>query len=287
MTSISVVIPALNEEESVGPAIQDLYAVLKDVTSEYEILVVNDGSTDRTRERAEAAGARVVNHPQNMGYGRSLKTGILAARYENIIICDADGTYPVQYIPSMVEEYGKGFDMVVGARQGEAYRENLIKSLLRRVLKFLAEFSSGREIPDINSGFRIFRRGYVLPHLKQMCDTFSYTTSLTLAFMMTGRSVSYIPVPYHRRVGKTKVNVLRDSFRTSIYIVQAILYYSPLKIFIVFSVITVLLSIFSFVVGILFHIHTGFALGVGGLLTTLIIFSMGLLADLLRQIMDK
>jgi glycosyltransferase involved in cell wall biosynthesis len=284
---ISLIIPALNEEGAVRPTIENARRVLEAITPEFEILLVDDGSTDDTFEIATAAGATVLRHPQNMGYGRSLKTGIQAAQYELILMTDADGTYPIEHVPRMLEQVNKGFDMVVGARVGSEFRGGAVKSLLRFVLKTLVEFASGREIPDINSGFRMFKRSIALPHLTRICDTFSFTTSLTLAFMMTGRFVTYVPIPYLPRVGKSKVRLLRDSIRTYMYIIQAILYYNPIKIFAVLAVVTFLLSLFSLALGLIFHITIGFGLGGGGLLTVLIIFSMGLLADLLKRIMDK
>ena len=202
----------------------------------YEVIVVDDGSTDGTGAAAEAAGARVLHHPQNLGYGRSLKDGILAAQHEVIVTADADGTYPLDRIPELLAERERGIDLVVGARTGPHFRESLIKAPMRGLLKWLIEFTVGREVPDVNSGLRVFGRSTILPDLKQLCDTFSFTTSMTLAFLLKKRFVSHVPIPYRARIGTTKVRLLRDSLRTLQFIVQAIVFYNPLKLFLLLAV---------------------------------------------------
>jgi polyisoprenyl-phosphate glycosyltransferase len=283
---LSVVIPAYNEEEQIAETIRSANAVLESAKLEpVEIIVVDDGSHDQTAVFARKAGARVVSHVQNFGYGRSLKTGITAAKYCAIVITDADGTYPLAEIPTLFAKYRLGFDMVVGARKH--YRESTLKSPLRRVLKFLVEFTAGRSIPDINSGLRVFSRDTIIPYYPHLCDTFSFTTSATLAYMMTGRSVAYIPINYNARVGKSKVQLFRDSLRTLQYIVEAIAYYNPLKLFLLCSASCVALALACLPFAIVFRIATLFMFSAGTLLVAMIIFSMGLLAILLKQIMNK
>ena len=123
---------------------------------DFEIIVVNDGSTDRTGLIAREAGAVVIDHPHNVGYGKSLKDGIAKAKNDTIVISDADSTYPIYEIPNLVSLYQKGYDMVVGARRGEHYDESIIKSPLRKILTFIVEFVAGGLLPDINSGLRVF-----------------------------------------------------------------------------------------------------------------------------------
>ena len=162
----SIVIPAYNEEETIAETVQACQRELPKTGQPYEILVVDDGSSDKTAEIAEAAGARVIRHLNNLGYGRSLKDGIRAATYDTIVITDADGTYPIDQIPSLVQIYREGFNMVVGARQGKNYSESIKKGALRFILKHLVEFTAGRKIPDINSGLRIFSRREAVPYLQ-------------------------------------------------------------------------------------------------------------------------
>lgn len=287
---ISVVIPAYNEENAIHDTIVEIQNVFKEmklVETQYEIIVVNDGSSDNTKERAENYGVTVIHHPHNIGYGRSLKDGIKAAQYDTIIITDADRTYPFQTVPELLLEYQKGFDMVVGARTGEHYRESLLKSPLRHILKFLVEFTAGRKVPDVNSGLRIFSKTTVLSYLNHLCDTFSFTTSMTLAYMMTGRFVKYLPIPYEKREGKSKVKLFRDSLRTLQYILQAINYYNPIKIFILFAWVCVGFSMIGFFMSAVFGLNSGFLLGIGGLLVSLLVICFGLVADLLKQIMNR
>lgn len=285
---ISVVIPAYNEENAIVETVEEVYSVFKKAKiSEFEVIVVDDGSTDETAARAKSSKAKVITHPHNIGYGRSLKDGILAAKYETIIITDADRTYPFKEVPSLLKAYKKGFDMVVGARTGAHYRESWFKSPLRHILRFLVEFTAGRKIPDINSGMRIFNRDTAQKYFSTLCDTFSFTTSITLAYMMTGKFVHYLPIPYEKREGNSKVRLFRDSLRTLQYILQAMNYYNPLKVFILFSVICIILSFFGFGMSAVFGLNIGFFLGIGGLLVSLLIMGFGLIADLLKQIMHK
>ncbi len=283
---ISVVLPAYNEEQAIAESVGQVRTVLTQAgVGEFEVIVVDDGSTDRTGELAQAAGARVLRHPHNVGYGRALKSGIQAARHDTVVISDADGTYPIDRIPELLAELEKGFDMVVGARTG--YRESIFKAPLRRILKWLVEYTTGRRIPDVNSGLRVFRKPTILPYLSTLCDTFSFTTSLTLAFMMSSRFVAHVPIPYDARKGETKVRLLRDSLRTLQYIVQAVLYYNPLKIFVLLTSLCLLLSLLGFLGSALFDLLSGYLIGIGSFLVALLVFCLGLLADLLKQIMDK
>src|SRR6185369_4581442 len=253
--------------------------------SAVDIVVVDDGSTDRTAEVARLAGARVIRHPHNIGYGRSLKDGISAAHHDAIAITDGDATYPPEDLPRLLDAMSRGFDMVVGARTGEHYDGRPFKGQLRRVLTFLVEFTTGRPVPDVNSGFRVFRRSIAMPYFGQLCDTFSFTTSLTLAYMMTGRFVTYVPIGYAARVGRTKVRLFRDSLRTLQYIVQAILYYNPIKIFLLLAAGALAVAVAGAAGGLLFG--WPFLLVTAGALCAIGIFALGLLADLLRQIMTK
>lgn len=285
---ISIVMPAFNEERAIGNAVLQLKSALTGTgLDEAEILVVDDGSTDATAARASEAGARVVQHPHNLGYGGALKSGILAAKHDTIVIIDADLTYPAASIPRLVEEHKNGFDMIVGARSGHTYEGGAFKGPLRSLLKFLVEFTAGRKVPDANSGLRVFSRETIRGYLRHLCDTFSFTTSLTLAYMMTGRFVKYVPIEYNQRVGQTKVRLFKDSLRTLQYIVQAIIYYNPLKIFILLSGLSILLSVAGFILGAITQLRAPYLLGIGGLLVSMVIFCLGLLADLLRQIMVK
>jgi polyisoprenyl-phosphate glycosyltransferase len=285
---ISIIIPALNEAGGIQETIESLRRTLAATAeADAEILVVDDGSSDDTARLAAAMGASVVRHPHNIGYGQALKSGILAAQHDTIVIIDADLTYSAEEIPTLVAEFRRGFDMVVGARTGHHYEGSVFKGPLRDVLRFFVEFSAGRCIPDANSGLRVFSRQTIRSYLPHLCNTFSFTTSLTLAYMLTGRFVTYLPIAYHERVGKTKVRLFKDSLRTLQYIVQAIIYYNPLKLFLLLTLITISLAIGGFLTAAITGLHAPYFLGVGGLLVSVVVFALGLIADLLRQILVR
>lgn len=285
---ISIIIPALNESASVADTVLDVSEIMtKSQLIPFEIIVVDDGSTDETAMAAKEAGAKVISHPHNVGYGRSLKSGIRAANYDTIVITDADSTYPIKDIPKLYKEYLLGFDMVVGARTGANYRESIYKMPMRRLLQFLVEWTTGRKIPDINSGLRIFSRETCLSYSDHLCDTFSFTTSLTLAYMMTGRFVKYHPIEYFERSGRTHVRLFRDSLRTLQYITEAIVYYNPLKLFALLSLLCLGTSFFLYMGALIFKLISIFLLATGTALLSIIVFCIGLLAVQLKQIMHK
>lgn len=231
LPGLSVVIPALDEERGIGPTLELLQEALGELDTDWEIVVVDDGSRDSTAELARDAGARVVSHPQPGGYGRALKTGIVAARYETIAITDADGTYPVGEIPAMVAMLD-GYDMIVGARVGVHFRRRIsLLSPLRTSFILLASFVTGTWIPDPNSGLRIFRRSQVLPLLPELPRAFSFTTTLTLIMTLAGCFVRYHPVPYARRIGRSKIRLVRDTLRAAQTILEVTLVHNPLKVF--------------------------------------------------------
>lgn len=286
---ISVVIPAYNEENAIEKTIKEIEKVMKKnkLDKGSEIIVVNDGSIDNTKSVAEKCGAVVINNPTNMGYGFSLKRGIKQAKNEMIVITDADLTYPFTSVPEMIKIKEEGFDLVVGARTGKYYKQSFFKSFLRRMMKHLVQFVSGKKIKDINSGLRVFDKSLVTKYFPRLCDTFSFTTSQTLAYLMNNHFVCYIDIPYNKRIGKSKIKLFRDSLKSLRYILEACVYYNPLKIFTLLSIILIILSIIGFIFSHFVHINAGYILGIGGLLLSIIVFSIGLLAVILKQIMDK
>ncbi|MCB0343941.1 MAG: glycosyltransferase family 2 protein [Bdellovibrionales bacterium] len=284
----TVVIPALNEEQGIAETILELQTVFAEQGYESpEIVVVDDGSSDGTGAEARRLGAKVVRHLSNLGYGKSLKDGILEASFDTIVTTDADGTYPAAELPKLLNKYNEGFDMVVGERTGDHYRESWFKMPLRRLLKFLVEFSSGTKVPDVNSGMRIFSRKISRKYFKQLSTSFSFSTSITLAYLMTSKCIAFVPIEYRERVGSSKVRLFRDSLRTLQFITQAILYYNPIKLFILFCSFILAIAIGAFLFGLLWSSVTLMLLGVGCVLMAILVFSLGLLADLLRQIMFR
>ena len=203
-----------------------------------EVMVIDDGSSDESGALAEGCnGVRVVRHPVNSGYGRTLKTGILGARYDWIAIADADGTYPIEELDSLIERMDQGFDMVVGCRQNVLKLDRPLKRMFRRTFIGVLSFLLNQRIEDPNSGFRIFKRDLAMEYFPFLCDAFSFTTSLTVfAFGSGYRFVSYVPITYEVRTGDSKVRHVRDSMRTAQLIVQGITYSNPVKFFLMLAV---------------------------------------------------
>jgi glycosyltransferase involved in cell wall biosynthesis len=285
---ISFVLPALNECEAIGETVRACLGLAAERGWEdAEVIVVNDGSTDGTGEIAAREGAVVINHPAPGGYGRALKEGILAAKNDTIVTLDADGTYPIGRVPDLLAKYRLGFDLVIGRRTGSAYRESALKSPLRMLLKAMVEFTTGTHIPDINSGLRVFSRKTACGYFPRLCDTFSFSTSTTLAYLMTGRFVGYVDIDYYKRIGNSKVRLFRDSLRTIQFIVHAILYYNPLKIFLMISLLCIAGAVVLLLTAFLTQILTFFLLGIGTLLVSVIVFVLGLLAVQLKEIMHR
>lgn len=285
---ISIVIPAYNEEGAIAETIQSAFGALKQANLKpHEIIVVDDASTDRTADLAASAGARVIRHPGNAGYGRSLKDGIQAATYDIVVITDADSTYPMDKIPELVEVHKKGFNLVVGARQGSNLDSSLMKKGLRWILKWMVEFTTGRPIADINSGLRVFSKKEIIPFFPTLSNAFSFTTSMTLAYMMSSLYVTFIPIPYHKRVGEVKVRLFRDALRTMQYITEAILIYNPIKIFLVLAGFTAVVSLVIAGVGGWRVDLSLLRLAVLGLFISSLIMALGFLAMLLKEILHK
>lgn len=285
---LSVIVPALNEEKSIGNTIECLRKVLVLAQIEHEIIVVNDGSTDQTGKIASGFPVKMIHHPSPGGYGRSIKDGIREAKYDLIAITDADETYPIERLPELFNDvYQRKFDMAVGARTGKEYQGSFLKMPARRLFNWLCEYATGREIADINSGFRVFRKEIPLKFWNTICDGFSFTTTITLAALLNGYFVSYIPIPYFRRSGTSHVRYYRDTLRSLQIIIENILYYNPLKLFLL--IVNFLISC-SFVFGLFFQLSTskkarGFFSFFSGMsfASAFIVGAIGLAADLVRM----
>ena len=282
MEKISVVIPAFNEADSINSVIERIRVILGN-EEQTEIIVVNDGSTDATGEVLKNTTARVITNPRNMGYGFSLKRGISTASYECIVITDADGTYPIEEIPGLIKEYEKGFDMVVGARQGKHYWTSIWKSLARVCFKLLSEFVVGRKIPDINSGLRVIRKSKIVPVFPDLSNTFSFTTSTTLLFFLKFYFVTYRPISYNKRSGRSKVRHLKDTLRALQIMVEIIVNYNPIKLFILFAMIPFILTILFLLIGIALNHRMFVLLALPSFFFTLLLMSFGFIATIFRK----
>ncbi|GAB4302273.1 MAG: glycosyltransferase family 2 protein [Oscillatoriaceae cyanobacterium] len=227
----SVVIPAYNEELSIAATVEDLQETLAGAGCQYEIIIVNDGSTDTTGQILKnASNIRLIEHRRNLGYGAALKTGIRHARYPLIVITDGDRTYPNHYIPHLVS-LAKTADMVVGARIGDNVTYPTIRKIPKWFLVRFAEWVAKSSIPDLNSGLRVFRKATVERFLNILPDNFSFTTTITLALLTNYYTVYYHPIDYHARIGKSKIKPIRDTLRFIQIILRTGVYFAPMRVF--------------------------------------------------------
>jgi glycosyltransferase involved in cell wall biosynthesis len=227
---VSFVIPAYNEEASIGAVVEKAEAILRTCTDRHEVIVVDDGSTDGTGAIAAQAGARVVTHPYNRGYGNTLKSGISAARYEDVVICDADQSYPIGALPLLLQDADR-YHMIVGARQGVLFHGSLFKRIGRWLQLGLVRFTVGSAIPDANSGFRLLKRSLAMRYFDFACSGFSFTTSITIALLCEQYCVKFVKIDYLKRAGRSHVHYLRDTARSLQIILQCMLRYNPIKAF--------------------------------------------------------
>lgn len=227
--AVSIVIPAYNEQGAIASVITEVRELLDVKGLQTEIVVVDDGSTDGTARVARGAGARVIQHRSNRGYGAALKTGIAATSHESVGIIDADGTYPARYLPAMIAELEHA-DMVVGARTGTDVQIPFVRRPAKRVLNYLANYVSGARIPDLNSGLRVFRRDVVMQYFPILPDQFSWTTTITLAMHCDKYAVSYLAIDYRERQGASKI-VPWDAGNFAILILRTAMLFRPLRVF--------------------------------------------------------
>jgi len=281
MDNVTVIIPVYNEKEAIGKVLEELTQVLRiDNGNGNEIIVVDDGSHDGSAEIvANRKGVRLLQHPNNRGYGAALKTGIRHARGDVIVIMDADGTYPSAEVPKLAGHIGD-HDMVVGARVGN----NVEIPILRRLAKFfllkLASYLARTKIPDMNSGFRAFKKDVAMNYIHLLPSTFSFTTTITLALLCNDYSVKFHPIDYRERIGESKVNPIRDTANFVSLIVRTVMYFNPLRVFLPVSALLMCLGV-CWVGYTAFASHNITDSGILVMLTSIIIGAIGLLADLI------
>jgi len=265
--ALSIVIPAYNEGAAIRDVLERLLHALEPIgdRSTVEVVVVDDASKDDTAEKVRAVpGVRLISNPVNLGYGHTLLRGIAAARADVIGIIDADGTYPPEAIPGLFELICKGADHAIGGRTGKNFQRLWS---LRHYYRWLCRYVVGQHVPDANSGLRLFRRTLVENLRGDLCLGFSFTTSLTLASIMSGYVVTFTPIAYDRRVGRSHVRP-RDILRTLQYLFQLIALYNPLKFFLPLVVACLCSAVIAFGYGLYLERIGGMISGVVMLATT-------------------
>jgi glycosyltransferase involved in cell wall biosynthesis len=276
---VSVVIPAFNEQE----AIADVVGRVRGRGAWREVLVVDDGSTDLTGERAAQAGARVVRHPYNKGNGAAVKTGIREAHGDVVLLMDADGQHDPEDMARVVAGVGL-HDMVIGARSSKD--QSSMRALGNAVFRTLASWLTGRPIPDLTSGFRAARRDRLLEILHLLPNGFSYPTTSCLALMKAGHNVAFVPVAARPRVGTSKIRVVRDGVRFVLIILKIVTLYSPLKVFFPISAASFLLGLLYGIWNVAVHgkIPMGSALLIQ---LAVVVFLFGLISEQIAAGQDR
>jgi len=282
---LSVILPAKNEAHNLQALLPRVQAMLSRINRDAEIIVVDDGSTDGTRQVCEAHGVRVISHPYSSGNGAAVKTGARAARGEVLAFMDADGQHDPELIPRLLDKLDEGYDMVVGARSSatQASKGRLVANTL---YNRLSSWISNQDILDLTSGFRIVSRHRFMQFLYLLPNGFSYPTTITMAFFRAGYSVAYVDIEAGKREGKSHINLMKDGIRFFLIIFKIGTLYSPLKIFLPiafgFFGTGVLYYLYTFV-----RFHTFTNMSAVLFMTAIIVFLIGLVSEQVTTLIYK
>ena len=269
---ITILVPAYNEEQSIRNTVRTIRQMYPD----FEVLVVDDGSTDGTMKVAMEEGAHVWPHPYNIGNGAAIKSGLRSAAGEWVIMMDADGQHDPADIANLLE-YKDKYDMVVGARsKGSkgAFHRNIANWIYNKAASYVTRV----RIRDLTSGYRLVRRDVARKFIYLLPNGFSYPTTLTMAYLRSGYSVKYIPIRTIKRHGKSKIKLMKDGTRFLLIIARIATLYSPFRVFLP-------ISFLFFLIGNLYYLYTFITLNrftnMSALMlsTSVIVFMMGLISE--------
>jgi glycosyltransferase involved in cell wall biosynthesis len=225
--SVSVILPAYNESEVIASVVRGVLAVAGEG---WEIIVVDDGSSDDTAERAAIDGVRVVRHPYNKGNGAAVKTGLREARGDIVCLLDADGQHDAAQMPALLAAL-ETYDLVIGARQDGGGAGGIFRRIGNAFYNRLATYLSNQKVLDLTSGFRAAWRDKMVEFLPLFPNGFSYPTTSTLAFIKAGYNVGYVPIKASKRVGKSKIRLFQDGTKFVVIALRMIVLFSPMRIF--------------------------------------------------------
>ncbi|AZZ90905.1 glycosyltransferase [Hahella sp. KA22] len=276
----SIVIPAKNESAGLSTFLPEL----RSLYPEAEIIVIDDGSTDNTREVCISNNVNVISHPYSKGNGAAIKTGARAATQDVIVFMDGDGQHNAKDVRQLLAKIDEGHDMVIGARQGLQSQANISRGGANALYNWLATLIVGHKVEDLTSGFRAVRADKFREFLYLLPNGFSYPTTCTMAFFRAGYSVSYIPILANKRLGKSHIRIIRDGVRFLLIIFKIGTLYSPLKVFFPTSLLFFSLASIHYAHT---YIDQGRFTNMSALLyiTSVLIFAMGLISEQVTSLM--
>lgn len=271
--TISIVLPAYNEAEIIGTIVTRLLAGFPDA----EIIVVDDCSQDDTAEKARRAGARVISHHYNMGNGAAIKTGARHATGKIIVFMDGDGQHDDRDIASLLEKISDGYELVVGARAPET-QASWMRRVGNKLLNGLASAMTGFPVLDLTSGFRAVRNSTFEEFLHLLPNGYSYPTTSTMAYLRSGYPVTYVPIRARKRVGKSKINLVRDGVRFLVIVMKVATLFSPMRIFLPASLLFFGLGLSRY---LYYYLQTNQFSNMAGvfLITSVLVFLIGLISE--------
>lgn len=279
---VSIVLAVYNEEESILKELDIIQSAMKKSKYNYEIIIVNDASTDKTPQiLKEVKGVKVITHNRNKGSGGSRKTGTFAAKGKIVVWSDVDLTYPNYLIPELVGRLENSNNrQIVGSRSAEKGTLKILRAPAKFILRRLASFLTKTQIPDLNSGFRAFYREEGLKLMFMVPNGFSCVSTMTISFLCNDLDVGYMPIEYKSRVGESKFHPIKDSYNYLLQIIRMITYFEPLRIFIPAAFIIFAVTFFKNIIDLILTKNTQ-ETDIIGYFMAFIIFAVGLLADLI------
>ncbi|MGE5138455.1 MAG: glycosyltransferase family 2 protein [Rudaea sp.] len=227
---ISIIIPAFNEEQAIGDDLNKILDCMDASGYEYEVIVVDDGSTDKTADIVRRyPRVRLIQHPTNRGTGAATNTAVRHARGDIIAMTDGDGTYPVQEIPALLQ-YMDQYDMVIGARTKEAGTMKVLRTPAKWFIRTLASYLTETPIPDLNSGLRVFKKTLAVKFMHLLPHGHSWVSTITLAHLADDYLVKFVPIDYYPRKGRSTFDPVRDTYNYLLLVIRTVMYFNPIKV---------------------------------------------------------
>jgi glycosyltransferase involved in cell wall biosynthesis len=285
---VTIVLPCFNEQDHVIEEVERICAAMDASDLSYELLAIDDASTDATLALLEEAlprfpHMRLMPFRRNGGSGTARRIGTMDARGEIVVWTDADMTYPNERIPELVSMLvdDPTYDQVVGARTSEEGSHKLLRVPAKWVIRKIAERLSNSSIPDLNSGLRAFRRSVSLPYLRLLPPGFSCVTTITLAFLSNQHDIKYVPIDYAKRSGTSKFHFVKDAYRYILQVLRMVMYFNPLKVLMPLALWLVGIGLAKAVYDLFAHFGRFAVNTVLIFITGMLIGALALLADLI------